>query len=342
MKIVIATPLYPPDLGGPAKYAKSLHEEFLRLGHKAPVVAYGVTERTLPPGLRHAWYFLRLLWRMPLANAVLALDTWSVGAPALWASRLCGKKLLVRIGGDPLWESYVERTGELVKLSEFYSQPRDLSKKERYMRHVAERLGRYAVLAFTTTWQKGLWTRAYGLSAERTAIVENAYPARQPAVPWSNKVFVAAGRDIKLKNMSVLRQAFARVKERHPDIALDTDTLEPAAQAERLARCYAVVVPSISEVNPNTLAEAVAYGKPFVAPRDTGAGERLAGAGLFVDTTNIQALEEAIESLLKTEAYEQYAVAAGALPLVREWPEVARGYLALLSGGDNKSGPYAA
>lgn len=330
MKIVITTPLYPPDLGGPAKYAQSLHEEFLRLGHKAPVVAYGAAERALPPGLRHAWYFVRLLWRMPLADAVLALDTWSVGLPTLWASKLFGKKLLVRIGGDALWESYVERTGELIKLSEFYDHPRALSRKEKLMQGAVSRLGRYATFVFTTAWQKELWVRAYSLSLERTTIVENAYPKKQTGVPWTTKVFVAAGRDIKLKNMSFFVKVFARIKERHPDIELDTKTLEPAANAQRLARCYAVVVPSISEVNPNTLAEAVAYGKPFVAPRDTGATERLAGAGLFVDTTDATELEVAIESLLKTEVYEQYAVAAGSLSFVREWPEVAGDYLKLV------------
>ena len=329
MKIVIATPLYPPDIGGPAKYAKSLHEEFLRLGHRAPVVAYGAAERALPPGLRHAWYFLRLVWRMPGTHVVLALDTWSVGLPAMLASRLFGKKLLVRIGGDPLWESYVERTGDLVKLSDFYSHRRLLAYKEKAMQRAVGRLARHAVFVFTTSWQKELWTKAYSLSPERAAIVENAYPPRQAGVPWTSKVFVAAGRDIKLKNMALFAQAFARVKERHPDVVLDTEVLDPASNAERIARCYAVVVPSISEVNPNTLAEAVAYGKPFISTNDTGATERLAGRGLFVDTTSSTAVEEALETLLTQEGYERYALAAGAAGLVRAWPEVAVEYLSL-------------
>src|SRR3989344_4554547 len=95
MKVLIATPLYPPQIGGPAKYAQALSEWLPNVGHEAPVLSYGWVERHLPSGVRHLWYFLRLLPQVFGVDAVFALDTWSVGLPALIAAKLARKKLLV-------------------------------------------------------------------------------------------------------------------------------------------------------------------------------------------------------------------------------------------------------
>lgn len=332
MKILIATGVYPPQIGGPAKYAQALYEEFGRLGHRTRVVSYQAIGRLLPPGLRHVWYFVRLLPHAVRADAVLALDTWSVGLPACAAARLTGTKFVVRIGGDYLWESYVERTGEMVKLSAFYVQPHlhPLSFKERLIYRTVSCMARCATFAFNTIWQKELWMRAYRLDPQRCAVVENIFPLKMQSKPWNEKVFLAAGRDIKLKNIPLLKRVFAGVKARHPEIELDTRPLPPQAHAERLASCYAVVVPSVSEVNPNTVIEAVASGKPFVATSDTGADARLAGAGIFVDTQDEQALEQALESLLEPGTYEHYATAASTSYGPRMWSEVSREYLMLL------------
>ena len=44
MRIVIATGIFPPDIGGPATYSKIIAEEFLERGHNVSVVAYSDTE----------------------------------------------------------------------------------------------------------------------------------------------------------------------------------------------------------------------------------------------------------------------------------------------------------
>ena len=58
MKIVIATPLYPPEVGGPAYYAFNLEQALVAQGVKVRVISYRF-ERKLPPGLRHILFFLR-------------------------------------------------------------------------------------------------------------------------------------------------------------------------------------------------------------------------------------------------------------------------------------------
>ncbi|OHA54130.1 MAG: hypothetical protein A2Z62_00105, partial [Candidatus Terrybacteria bacterium RIFCSPLOWO2_02_42_20] len=55
LNILICTGIYPPDIGGPAKYAKNLTDEFSRNGNKVKVLAYGM-EKKMPIGARHFWY----------------------------------------------------------------------------------------------------------------------------------------------------------------------------------------------------------------------------------------------------------------------------------------------
>ena len=74
MKILIATGIYPPDIGGPAKYAKSLRDEFAKLGHKVKIVKYRI-EKKLPIGIRHCLYFLRVVLNLPKTDLIIALDT---------------------------------------------------------------------------------------------------------------------------------------------------------------------------------------------------------------------------------------------------------------------------
>ncbi len=331
MKIVIATPLYPPDLGGPAKYAKALKEEFERQGHRVRVVAYGSLERALPPIIKHAVYGVRLVYPMLTSQAVIVLDTWLTGFPALILAKVFGVKVLVRIGGDTIWEWYVDRTGEMVKLSLFYAHPHKLSLKEQLMHKGTALLLRYAdVLAFTTRWQQELWQKGFFFDPARAKVVENFYPVPASVTPATKRIFIAAGRTTVLKNQKGLHEAFAAVKAKYPDIELDERVLDSKLHTERLGGCYAVVVASISEVNPNTAIEAAAARKPFIAPEDCGGKERLMGMGLFVDTANTRALRDALEKLLEPAAYAGYVEASEALK-PHSWEEIAREYVALLS-----------
>jgi glycosyltransferase involved in cell wall biosynthesis len=104
---------------------------------------------------------------------------------------------------------------------------------------------------------------------------------------------------------------------------LDTRALAPQENAVRIAECYAVAVPSVSEVNSNFIIEALSYGKPFIAPLDCGMRERLDGLGVFVDTTDKRAMEGAVEELLDEQKYRAYVGRISAFSYVRTWADVA-------------------
>ena len=117
-KILIATGIYPPKVGGPAQYAKNLKDSFEKLGHEVIVKTYGV-EDYLPSGVRHLFFLFKIIPAVLSSDMIFVLDTFSVGLPAVLACKIFGKKSMIRTGGDFLWEGYVERTGKKILLRKF-------------------------------------------------------------------------------------------------------------------------------------------------------------------------------------------------------------------------------
>ena len=54
MRILIATSIYPPDIGGSAQYARNLYDTWKKQGHDVAVATY-TWEWAVPPGLRHSY-----------------------------------------------------------------------------------------------------------------------------------------------------------------------------------------------------------------------------------------------------------------------------------------------
>lgn len=322
------------DTGGPTAYAKNLAREFAARGHTVHFVSYGPLLWRLPSGLRHLLYACKLLPYLVRSDAALGFDTMTVGVPLMAASALARRPFCLRIGGDFVWEQYVERTGDLIKFSRFYDEARGrLSRKERLMIALTRTVVcRAARTLFNSAWQSGVWQAAYGIAHGRAGVLENVYPPRRegPQTSLTERVFVAAGRPIKLKQEGVLKEIFKELRGRYPDIVLDTKALPPAEHQARVASCYATITASVSEMAPNSVIDAVAYGKPFICTDDTGIKERLAGTGLFVDTGDRAALKRAIESLLDPAEYARVQQRVQDFAFTRTWADVAEDALAHL------------
>ena len=79
-KVLIATGLYPPEIGGPATYTKLLETRLPEYGFEISVLPFS-SVRHLPKIIRHAAYFLKCLSRARAADIVFAQDPVSVGLP---------------------------------------------------------------------------------------------------------------------------------------------------------------------------------------------------------------------------------------------------------------------
>lgn len=323
MRIIIATPLYPPQNGVLALYAEGIARALEGKNNDVQVIS-GDSWRSMPPGIRHLVYFVKVFSALRDASFVLALDTWSTGFPAYCAARLRGVPFSVRIGGDPVWESYVARTDESVRLSDFYAEQK-LSLKERCMFRLIRMLvvGAECVF-FNTRFQMDLWQPIYGFDVSKARLLENYYPLREQLNESSRKqILVSAARVTRFKNMALLERAFTQIAKKHPDVVLDTRVVSHEEQLTRLQSAYAVIIPSVSEVGSNTAIEAVSVGTPFIMTDDTGTKERLGECGMFVDTRSEDAVAQAIERMLDPVVYKTYAENAQAFSFVHTWGDMA-------------------
>src|SRR3990167_4165522 len=103
MKILIATPLYPPEPGGPATYSKLLEDGLPKLGIDVVLVKFGDI-RGLAKVFRHIAYFARVRKAAHDVDLIYALDPVSVGLPSLLAAWVARKPFMVKVVGDYAWE----------------------------------------------------------------------------------------------------------------------------------------------------------------------------------------------------------------------------------------------
>jgi glycosyltransferase involved in cell wall biosynthesis len=307
-RIVIATGIYPPQVGGPAYYALNLSRELRSLGHRVSIATYG-WEGKLPTGFRHIAYFVKLLLKSVRKDFVIALDTISVGLPSIWVKKILGTKFLIRIGGDFLWESFVRDEQKEILLSDFYNHKDSFYGKNRRIFNLTKYvLHNVSALIFSTKYQQDIFTKAYDLDTNKNYIVENNYPSKiqDSRFKIQDKNYLWAGRDIPLKNTERLKRVFEEAGKVKKDIRLDLlSNISKEELMEKMKESYAVILPSLSEISPNFITEAISLNKPFICTRETGYFDRLKDIGLFVDPLSEEDIKEKILWLSDDENYEK-------------------------------------
>ncbi|HDH03972.1 MAG TPA: hypothetical protein ENH22_00430 [Candidatus Campbellbacteria bacterium] len=330
MKILICTGIYPPDIGGPAKYAKNLREEFLRRGHKVEVLAYGL-EKKLPLGIRHCFYFLRVLLNLPNTDLIIALDMFSTGFPAILAGKIFSKKTILRVGGDFLWETYVEATGSLIAFKDFYEKRTPLSLKFKIISFFQKfTLKNASALAFNSAWQKVFFERIYRLDGRKNFVIENYYGEKTGGEEPRERNFLFAGRRIKFKNLEMLEEIFEGLKAEGSAERLEIiDNLSQKDLREKIKNSYALITASISDFVPNFIIEGLAANKPFILTKECGLVEKLEGLGIFIDSFDKKAIKRAILSLLDGGNYNRYKERISDFNFTHSWQEIADEFLSI-------------
>lgn len=110
MKILIATGIYPPSIGGPATYSQLLCTELPTRDVDVEVLSFD-SVRHLPKGISHLAFWLKVTKAARKADLIYAQDPVSVGLPSQLAAQLFFKPFFLRLGGDYAWEQGVQRYG---------------------------------------------------------------------------------------------------------------------------------------------------------------------------------------------------------------------------------------
>lgn len=333
MKILIATPIYPPEAGGPSYYAKSLKAEFEKLGHTVVVRTFSV-EHSLSTGIRHLFYFFKTLPAHLQSDATILLDTFSVGLPVALMKKLFGGSVVLRTGGDFLWEHYIERTGEKIVFSRFYEAHRKFSFKDKIVFACTRFVLRQASeIVFSTSYQRDVWMKPYDIDPSKVSIVENAYQkVSYVSEPTERKDFFCAVRgDMKWKNTDTLEQAFVKAKKLVPGIELDLRYDMPRHELlERLKTCYAVILVSLGDISPNFILEALSFGKPIIFTNENGLRDRIGDVVMYVDPLDETAITNAIVAMCYEDAHRMYQEKAMAFSFEHSYADIAQEILRFL------------
>lgn len=212
VRVLVAAPLYPPQIGGPATHALLIEGELPKRGFVIRVLPFSRV-LFLPKVVRHVLYFLLLIRQGIGAQVIYALDPVSVGFPACLAAQILGKRFVLRVGGDYAWEQGVERFGVTDMLDDFLVRQnlplrvRRLQKIQSYVaRHAARVIAPSEYLqGVISQWgiSKEKITVAHSVPSSTTSISRNAARAHV-GVGEDVFVFVSAGRLVPWKGFSTL------------------------------------------------------------------------------------------------------------------------------------------
>ena len=224
--MLVATGIYPPDIGGPATYSKLLFEELPKLGISVEVLSFGEVRR-YPVAMRHFLYFLKVLWHGRRADIIFAQDPVSVGLPAALVALVLRKTFLLKIVGDYAWEQGVQRYGVGEVLDEFlkrkYSWRVELFRK--IQRWTARRAKKIIV---PSEYLKRVVT-AWGIDAKKISVVYNAIDFADIGISKeearaelgiSGRVLLSAGRLVPWKGFDVLIDMMPKLLAEFPDLKL--------------------------------------------------------------------------------------------------------------------------
>ena len=337
MKILIATGLYPPEIGGPATYTKILESELPLKGIEVLVVPFALV-RGYPKIIRHALYAYKVWQESKTADIVYALDPISVGIPALLIATLRQKPFLLRLGGDYAWEQGRVRFGMNQTLDEYLAQktkpPIMVSLLAILQTFVAKR-AKYVIAP--SEYLKSVIT-AWGVSPEKTIVVYSAVSSSHAKATIDEirtqhslryPTIVSAGRLVPWKGFEALINVVAILKETYPNILLviagdgeEKERLNEKIVADglehyvrltgRLSKevlCDTIKAADIFILNTayeglsHQLIEVMDIGTPIITTPAGGNPELITDkvTGLLVEFNNVVALSSAVRYMLEHE-----------------------------------------
>ena len=338
MRVLIVTGIWPPDVGGPASHSPELAGRLHAGGHRVEVLTtaaatpepalYAVHRvgRSLPPGVRHAAFALRLARLARRADVVYVNSVLTRGVVG---ARVARRPVVVKLTDDPAYERarrFGLFAGDLDGFQRFAGGAR--VRALRALRDAALRRASLVVCPSAYLREHAL---GWGLRPDRVVVVENATP-ELPTLPTREEARAALGVDGallafagRLGAAKALEVAFAAVAELDGVTLLlagdgpERATLERRAaelalgerarflgalgrdEVLRLFRAAdASVLSSAWENFPHTLVEALAVGTPVVATAVGGVPEivRDGENGLLVPVGDSAALAAALRRFL--------------------------------------------
>jgi glycosyltransferase involved in cell wall biosynthesis len=234
MRILLATPLYPPDIGGPATYTKELSER-LRGEHEITVVAYADSPEEIqgiqlvsisklqPLPIRLTKYFFALLREAKSCDVIFVQNAVAAGLPAMLAGKIFRKPVLLKFVGDEAWERASQAGITKKRLEEFLATPEGNFKIKLFMWIQGLVLRNVSLVSTPSAYLREELVKAYKVKPERAIVNYNAAEETEVAPFSPQKVhhqIATTARLVSWKGIDGIIRATALVRKRFPDTTL--------------------------------------------------------------------------------------------------------------------------
>ncbi|MDP3963628.1 MAG: glycosyltransferase family 4 protein [bacterium] len=350
-RIIITTSKYPPEVGGTGVHFSLLKQALEKLNIPVTVL--------VRPGL------LDLIAKTRREDIVLGHTTPRVLFPIFIGSFFCGYRVVIRVGGDFFWERAVEEGRFFGTLRGFYARGTFTFRERCVLWLTGIALRRADAVVFTSPLLHDIYIPFFCLDQRKTHTITHAVsklpaaPSRRPQVGGFSSVvrMLYAGRFIKLKNLNMLLEVFAETKKKFANIKLvligdghEEEVLklkmrdlglEQAVEFKKpmehvnilqeLAASDLAVLPSLSEVSPNLLTDALSVATPILATRENGLVRIIGEAGVWFDPALKEDFSRKLEEILQPGMLQELGRRIADHPYRKTWDEVAEEYQKVIS-----------
>lgn len=337
MRILLATPIYPPEIGGPATYTKELATRLAK-AEQLTVVAYADKAEVVEgvklilvaksQGLlaRLSQFFFVLMREGRKAQMIYVQNAVAAGLPAALAGMLLKKPVVLKFVGDEAWERATQAGKTQKNLAEFLAAP-DGSFKTKILISIQRFvLNHVAEVVPPSQFLGEVLEACYGVPKERISVNYNAFEGGTPsAAPRKPHQLLSVGRLVSWKRVDGAINALKIIKNSYPDATLviagegpEEANLKQLAQESGLeaavefrgalsrrdvenleAQSGIIILNSVYEGLPHVALEAFAAQTPLIATDIPGTREAVVNgkSGLLVPPGDDATLAVAIERL---------------------------------------------
>jgi glycosyltransferase involved in cell wall biosynthesis len=234
MKILVATPLYPPDIGGPATYTVELAER-LHGEHELTVVAYADVPQPLegarliavskqqPLPVRLIKYGLALWKASKNVEVIYAQNALAAGLPAMLVGRMRRLPVVIKFVGDEAWERASALHQTKKRLEEFLRHPEGSFRVKLMMAIQGYVLRHVSRVSTPSAYLSQELIRAYRVKRENAVVNYNAAEETEtpPFSPQKMPHQIATtARLVTWKGIDGIIRATTLVRKNFPDATL--------------------------------------------------------------------------------------------------------------------------
>ena len=237
MRLLIASGIYPPDIGGPATYSQLIAMEFAKKGIDVSLICYSDSKeepedknenfklvkilRKQNVLLRYFYYFWNLFKLARNCDVIYAQGPLSAGLPAMWAKKILNKKFIIKIVGDYAWEQGVNQFGVKDLIEEF--QNKKYSKKVERIRKIQIKVVKSADKVIVPSEFLKRIVKGWGVNENKIFVIYNSVSVIEDIkndLKIAGDIIISGGRLEPWKGMDLLIKIMPDLLKENPDFKL--------------------------------------------------------------------------------------------------------------------------